>query len=204
MGCYSNIITFCSSMLSSLRLAQLWSALRAHHHWHRSRLLHRCMSSTSSMLHLHPRCPGMAHGTNCCWSTHSTRWRSRCHPHLRSGSLTPVRRITPCARLVTSLLWPPNPAIPSSIVVGNGSVLPVTSVDDTVFPGPFYLYNVLVTPDIVKNILSVYQFTTDNWCSMEFDHFSLFAKDLAIKNMITRCNSSRPLYTIRLPAMHAP
>jgi hypothetical protein len=32
---------------------------------------------------------------------------------------------------------PLNSASPSSIVVGNGSTLPVTSVGDSVIPGPF-------------------------------------------------------------------
>jgi hypothetical protein len=61
-----------------------------------------------------------------------------------------------------SLFRPPNSPIPSSIVVGNGFVLHVTSVGDTVHPGPFYLNNVLVTIDIIKNLLSVRQFTTNN------------------------------------------
>jgi hypothetical protein len=60
---------------------------------------------------------------------------------------------------------------PSSIIVGNGSALPITSVGDSALPGPFYLNNVLVTPDIIQNLLSVRRFTTDNWCSMEFDPF---------------------------------
>jgi hypothetical protein len=34
--------------------------------------------------------------------------------------------------------------IPSSIIVGNGYVLPVTSVGDTVLPNPFYLNNILL------------------------------------------------------------
>jgi hypothetical protein len=103
-----------------------------------------------------------------------------------------------------SLFQPPNPTIPSSIVVDNGSVLPVTLVGDTVLPGLFYLNNVLVTPDIIKNLLFVHQFTTDNWCSMEFDPFDLSVKDLAIRNVTTRCNSSGSLYTIQLPVMHTP
>jgi hypothetical protein len=61
-----------------------------------------------------------------------------------------------------SLFRPPNPAIPSSIVVGNESVLSVISVGDMVLPGPFYLNNIHVTPDIIKNLFSVHQFTTDN------------------------------------------
>jgi hypothetical protein len=48
-----------------------------------------------------------------------------------------------------SLVQPPNPVIPSSIIVGIRSILPVTSVGETVLPGPFYLNNVLVTPDII-------------------------------------------------------
>jgi hypothetical protein len=61
-----------------------------------------------------------------------------------------------------SLFQPHNPSIPSSIVVGNRSILPVTSVGDTVLPGPFYFNNVLVTHDIIKNLLSIHQFVTDN------------------------------------------
>jgi hypothetical protein len=56
---------------------------------------------------------------------------------------------------------------------GNRSTLLVTSVGDTALPGPFCLNNVLVTPDIIQNLLSVCRFTTDNWCSMEFDPFGL-------------------------------
>jgi hypothetical protein len=37
----------------------------------------------------------------------------------------------------------------SSIVVGNRSALPVTSVGDSALPSPFYLNNILVTSDII-------------------------------------------------------
>jgi hypothetical protein len=93
---------------------------------------------------------------------------------------------------------------PSSIIVGNGSALPITSVGDMTLPGPFYLNNVLVTPDIIQNLLSVHRFTTDNWCSMEFDPFGFSVKDLSTQNIITRCNSSGPLYTMRLPSRSTP
>jgi hypothetical protein len=91
---------------------------------------------------------------------------------------------------------PPTFTNPSSIVVGIGSALSVTSVGDSALPSSFYLNNVLVTPDIIQNILSVYRFTTDNWCSMEFDSFGLSVKDLSTWIMITRCNRSGPLYTM--------
>jgi hypothetical protein len=51
---------------------------------------------------------------------------------------------------------------PSSISVGNGSSLPITSVGDSVLPGPFYLNNILLASDMVQNLLSIHRFTTDN------------------------------------------
>lgn len=44
---------------------------------------------------------------------------------------------------------------PSSTIVDNRSMLPVTSLRDTVLFGPFYLNNVLVAHDIIQNLLSV-------------------------------------------------
>jgi hypothetical protein len=44
---------------------------------------------------------------------------------------------------------PPTSTDHSSIIVGNGSALPVTKVGDSALPSPFYLNNVLVTPDII-------------------------------------------------------
>jgi hypothetical protein len=87
---------------------------------------------------------------------------------------------------------------PSSIVVGNDSSLSITSVGDSVLPEPFYLNNILLAPNMVQSLLSVHRFTTDNWCSMEFDLFDLSVKDLTTKNAIIRSNSTDPLYTMRL------
>ena len=66
------------------------------------------------------------------------------------------------------LFRPPRSSYPSSIIVGNESVLPVSSVGHAVLPGPLYLNNVLVAPHIIKKLISVRQFTTDNHCSIEF------------------------------------
>jgi hypothetical protein len=91
-----------------------------------------------------------------------------------------------------------NSASPSSIVVGNGSTLTVTSVGDSVIPRPFYLNNILLALDIVQSVLSVRRFTIDNWCSMEFDHFGLSMKDLTTRNVIAKSNSTDPLYMLHL------
>jgi hypothetical protein len=39
---------------------------------------------------------------------------------------------------------------------------------------------------------------------MEFDPFGLSVKDLATRNVLTRCNSSGPLYMMRLPSRSTP
>jgi hypothetical protein len=99
---------------------------------------------------------------------------------------------------------PPLLTDPSSIVVGNRSSLLVTSVGNTTLLCLFYLNNILVTPDIIQNLLSIHHFTTDNWCFMEFDHFGLSVKDVSSRNVISRCNSLGPLYTMRLPSRFTP
>jgi hypothetical protein len=57
---------------------------------------------------------------------------------------------------------PPTSTDLSSIIVGNVLALSITSIGDSAIPGPFYLNNVLVTPDIIQNLLSVHCFTTGN------------------------------------------
>jgi hypothetical protein len=64
-----------------------------------------------------------------------------------------------------STLRPLTSSNPSSIIVGNGSSLPIITVGDSVLPGPLYLNNILLAPDMVQSLLSVRRFTTDNWCS---------------------------------------
>jgi hypothetical protein len=86
----------------------------------------------------------------------------------------------------------------SSIIVGNGSSLPITSIGDSILLRSFYLNNILLAPDMVQSLLSVHRFTTDNWCSMEFDPFDLSVKDFTTKNVIVRSNSTDPLYMMRL------
>jgi hypothetical protein len=103
-----------------------------------------------------------------------------------------------------STLRPLASSNPCSIIVGNGSSLPITSVGDSVLPGPFYLNNILLAPDMIQSLHSVRRFTTDNWCSMEFDPFGLSVKDLTTKNMIVRSNSTGPLYTMRLSGSLTP
>jgi hypothetical protein len=93
----------------------------------------------------------------------------------------------------------PSFSTPSNIVVGNGPLLPVTHTDSVTFPatcGPLHLNNVLVSPHLIKNLISVRQFTIENRCSIEFDPSGFSVKDLKTQNVIVRCNSSGPLYPL--------
>jgi hypothetical protein len=58
-----------------------------------------------------------------------------------------------------------------------------------------------MSPHIIKNLISVHQFTTDNQVSVEFDMYGLSVKDLHTRNVIVRCNSSGQLYPL-LPSSH--
>ena len=44
---------------------------------------------------------------------------------------------------------------PSSTVVGDGSLLPVTATGVAHFPGSLSLNNVLVSPKLIKNLISI-------------------------------------------------
>jgi hypothetical protein len=99
----------------------------------------------------------------------------------------------------------PSRHIPSHIVVGNGHLIPVTSTGTTHLPHNLSLKNVLVSPSLIKDLIFVRQFTTDNNCSIEFDPLGCSVKDLPTRREILRCDSSGPLYPLRLPAttLHA-
>ncbi|KAL8161859.1 hypothetical protein V2J09_013348 [Rumex salicifolius] len=87
--------------------------------------------------------------------------------------------------------------IPSSqIVVGNGQTLPVTQIGNASLSNNpnLSLKHVLVTPHLIKNLISVRKFTTDNHCSLEFDPFGFSVKDLKTRSEILRCNSQDGLY----------
>jgi len=66
---------------------------------------------------------------------------------------------------ILSTFHHPSSSSPSSIIVGNGASLPVTSIGSHSFSTtrrPLVLSDVLVSPNIIKNLISVRRFTTDN------------------------------------------
>lgn len=86
-----------------------------------------------------------------------------------------------------------------SVVVGNGSTILVFSSGSSSIPSnsrPLTLNNILVTPQIIKNLIYVRRFTTDNWCSIEFDPFGFSVKDLQTQKVLLRSESSGDLYYV--------
>jgi hypothetical protein len=108
--------------------------------------------------------------------------------------------ITPDHGILTSVR-PPSSSLPSSIMVANGSCLPVTFVGVASTPGSFCIPDVLVAPSLVHNLLSIRRFTADNSCSVEFDSSGLTMKDSATRRPLLRCDNTGPLYTLRLPQL---
>ena len=84
---------------------------------------------------------------------------------------------------------------PCSIIVGNGSLLPVTSTGNTDLTPHLHL----IMFWFPHNFILVRQFTIDNNCSVEFNPFGCSVKDLLSRRLIVRCNSSGPLYPLCLP-----
>lgn len=99
----------------------------------------------------------------------------------------------------------PSYSTPSHIVVGDGSLIPVSSTGFVSFPstrGNLNLNNVLVSLQLIKNLISVRQFTIDNSCSVEFDPYGFSVKDYKTKSEIARCNSSGHLYPLLSSVFH--
>ena len=92
-----------------------------------------------------------------------------------------------------------NNRINQCVIVGNGSRIPVVSTGNTNLTSPtrsLSLNKVLITPQIVKKLISVRKFTRDNLCSVEFDPFGFSVKDLLTRTVLLCSNSSGDLYSI--------
>ncbi|GJW78576.1 ribonuclease H-like domain-containing protein [Tanacetum coccineum] len=90
-----------------------------------------------------------------------------------------------------------------SVHVGDGKSIPVTNTGHSIIPShhrPLHLHNVLVTPNIIKNLISVRQFTRDNNCTIKFDAFGFSVKDYLTRHILLRCDSSGDLYPVTKPS----
>nr|GFB24818.1 ribonuclease H-like domain-containing protein [Tanacetum cinerariifolium] len=96
-----------------------------------------------------------------------------------------------------------NMCIYPSILVGDESFIPVTNSGHSVLSTPFRplrLNNVLITLNIVKNLISVRQFVHDNSCTVEFDPLGFSVKDFITRRVLLRCDSTGDLYPVTKPS----
>lgn len=87
----------------------------------------------------------------------------------------------------------------NSVFVGNRQSIPVTHSGQSKLHTPhrpLHLHNILVTPNIIKNLIFVCRFTSDNIVSIEFDPFGFSVKDLATHQVLLRCDSYGDLYLV--------
>ena len=86
-----------------------------------------------------------------------------------------------------------------SITVSNSALLLVTHRASTAIPTtrtPLHLNNILVSPSLVKNLISIRSLTRENNVSVKFDPFGFCIKDLPTHTEILRCNSSGVMYPL--------
>ncbi|GJW95126.1 hypothetical protein Tco_0174798, partial [Tanacetum coccineum] len=91
----------------------------------------------------------------------------------------------------------------SNVIVGNRSSIPVTHSGHVQIPNlyrPLHLRNVLVTPNIIKNLVSVRKFTTNNKCSIDFDPYGFTVRDYHTRQTLLRCDSTGDLYPLHVAA----
>ncbi|GJZ23931.1 ribonuclease H-like domain-containing protein [Tanacetum coccineum] len=103
----------------------------------------------------------------------------------------------------TSLSIVLNSCMYSTVLVGDGHSIPVTNTSHSILPTPLKslrLNNVLITPHIVKNLISLRQFVRDNDCTIEFDSFGFSVKDFMTRRVLLRCDSTRDLYPVTAPS----
>ncbi|GJW95513.1 ribonuclease H-like domain-containing protein [Tanacetum coccineum] len=105
---------------------------------------------------------------------------------------------------VTNLSEVFNSCMYPSVSVGDGHSIPVTNTGHSILPtsvrNSSTYSNVLITPHIVKNLISVRQFVRDNNCTIEFDAYGFSVKDFMTRRVLLRCDSTGDLYPVTHPS----
>ncbi|GJW79414.1 hypothetical protein Tco_0143389 [Tanacetum coccineum] len=92
-----------------------------------------------------------------------------------------------------------NSSIYPSVFVGNGNSIPVTHTEHSFLHTPhkpLHLNHIIVTPHIIKNIISFRKFTHDNDVSVEFDAYGFSVKDYQTQKLLLYCDSTGDLYPV--------
>lgn len=85
------------------------------------------------------------------------------------------------------------------LLLDNGVSIHVTHTNHSKLSSkhcPLHLHNILITPNVINNLICVCCFTTDNHVSIKFDPFGFSMKDLETLQVLIWCESSGDLYPI--------
>lgn len=87
----------------------------------------------------------------------------------------------------------------NGIIVGSGQSTLIHGYGKALLPSPnppLSLNNVLHAPKLIKNFVSVRQFTTDNNVSVSFYPFGFSMHDLQTGRQLMRCDNTSSFYPI--------
>jgi len=99
---------------------------------------------------------------------------------------------------------PSSSTVRTKILVGDGNSIPIKGSGTCfcILPNRTYIFpNLLYSPQIIKNLISVRRFTRDNNVSVEFDPFGFSLKDLISGRLLSRHNSTGDLYPLTPPEL---
>ena len=85
-----------------------------------------------------------------------------------------------------------------SVLVGNGSILPITHIGSSRInhsTNSIPIHNVLCVPSLSQNLLSIQKFSHDNRCFFLLDEFGFCAKDKRTGKLLLSGPSSDELYS---------
>lgn len=86
----------------------------------------------------------------------------------------------------------------TTLTVGNGNSVPIKYIGSTTLNSycdrPIFLKNVIHSPQIARNLISISQLTSQNNLSVEFDSDSFCVKDKATKKELLHGKSKDGLY----------
>ncbi|GJY05205.1 hypothetical protein Tco_0371145, partial [Tanacetum coccineum] len=125
------------------------------------------------------------------WDPTDSNWNidTSASSHLNSNA-------TNLSTLFNSCMYP-------YVLVGDGKSIPITNTGHSTLPTsyrPLHLNIILITPNIVKNLISVRQLVRDNKCTIEFDEFGFSEKDFRTRQILLRCDSTGDLYPVASPS----
>ncbi|KAK9144324.1 hypothetical protein Sjap_004227 [Stephania japonica] len=95
----------------------------------------------------------------------------------------------------------------ASLMVGNGTYLPITNTGSAFIPSTgskLSFHNTLCVPSIRKNLLSVSQLTRDNNVLIEFRRNTCLVKDIPTNEVLLHGSLHNGLYRLVGPPVHSP